>query len=217
MPSHRHGFGRVHRQVIGARYRRHVWKLNESIGDQVRATSLWELCKLVEVAPMRAQLVVLYAVVIVLFSLAYFSWPPYPSCSFRLDIPEVWRLFRGLFNSYFSGGRRHRPRGNGSLCRKRPHGGHGCHAAARRYGNGCADVGCCSGSTRSKPPGNQGDAAAMRRLRLIHWGGMLANLVIIAAVAEQRAVHSLTRICGVWFRAEHFVVRRFIRQCRRAV
>jgi hypothetical protein len=29
-----------------------------------------------------------------------------------------------------------------------------------------------------------GDAAAIRRMRLIHWGGMLANIVIIAAVAS---------------------------------
>jgi len=29
-----------------------------------------------------------------------------------------------------------------------------------------------------------GDAAAMRRMRLIHWSGMLANIVIIAAVAR---------------------------------
>ena len=29
-----------------------------------------------------------------------------------------------------------------------------------------------------------GDTAAMRRLRLIHWGGMLANVVVIATVAS---------------------------------
>jgi hypothetical protein len=29
-----------------------------------------------------------------------------------------------------------------------------------------------------------GDTAAMRRLRLIHWGGMLANIVILAGVAS---------------------------------
>jgi hypothetical protein len=29
-----------------------------------------------------------------------------------------------------------------------------------------------------------GDAAAMRRMRLIHWGGMLANIAILAAVAS---------------------------------
>jgi hypothetical protein len=28
-----------------------------------------------------------------------------------------------------------------------------------------------------------GDTAAMRRLRLIHWSGMLANVVVIATVA----------------------------------
>jgi len=29
-----------------------------------------------------------------------------------------------------------------------------------------------------------GDLAAMRRLRMIHWGGMLANIVIIATLAS---------------------------------
>jgi hypothetical protein len=29
-----------------------------------------------------------------------------------------------------------------------------------------------------------GDPAAMRRMRLIHWGGMLANIVILAGVAS---------------------------------
>jgi hypothetical protein len=29
-----------------------------------------------------------------------------------------------------------------------------------------------------------GDAAATRRLRLIHWGGMLANIVILATLAS---------------------------------
>jgi hypothetical protein len=29
-----------------------------------------------------------------------------------------------------------------------------------------------------------GDAAAMRRLRMIHWGGMLANIVILVTLAS---------------------------------
>jgi hypothetical protein len=29
-----------------------------------------------------------------------------------------------------------------------------------------------------------GDTAAMRRLRLIHWGGMLANVLVFATVAS---------------------------------
>src|SRR5258705_3793490 len=45
--------------------------------------------------------VALYAVVIVLFSLIYFSFASIPFLFVRLDVPEVSRLFRGLFNSYF--------------------------------------------------------------------------------------------------------------------
>jgi hypothetical protein len=29
-----------------------------------------------------------------------------------------------------------------------------------------------------------GDGAAMRRLRLVHWGGMLANIVVLVMVAS---------------------------------
>ena len=43
----------------------------------------------------------LYAVVIVLFSLIYFSLASMSFLLVRLDIPEISRLFRGLFNAYF--------------------------------------------------------------------------------------------------------------------
>jgi hypothetical protein len=42
--------------------------------------------------------VLLYAVVILLFALAYFSMTAVAFLFVRLDIPEVARLFRGLFN-----------------------------------------------------------------------------------------------------------------------
>jgi hypothetical protein len=45
--------------------------------------------------------VALYAVVIVLFSLIYFLFASIPFLFVRLEVPEVSRLFRGLFNSYF--------------------------------------------------------------------------------------------------------------------
>jgi hypothetical protein len=50
---------------------------------------------------MVSDFVALYAVVIVLFSLIYFSFASIPFSFVRLDVPEVSRLFRGLFNSYF--------------------------------------------------------------------------------------------------------------------
>ena len=43
----------------------------------------------------------LFAVVIVLFSLTYFSFASIPFLFVRLDVPEVSRLFRGLFDVYF--------------------------------------------------------------------------------------------------------------------
>ena len=43
----------------------------------------------------------LYAVVIVLFSLLYFAFASIPFLFVRLDVPEVGRLFRGLFSVYF--------------------------------------------------------------------------------------------------------------------
>src|SRR5262245_23225976 len=45
--------------------------------------------------------VLLYAVVIVLFPLVYFSFASIPFLFVRLDVPEVAQLFRGLFNGYF--------------------------------------------------------------------------------------------------------------------
>ena len=43
----------------------------------------------------------LAAVVVVLFSSTYFFMASLPFLLVRLDIPEVSRLFRGLFNVYF--------------------------------------------------------------------------------------------------------------------
>jgi len=41
------------------------------------------------------------AVIAVLFSLAYFAMASFPFLLVRLEIPQVWRLFRGLFDIYF--------------------------------------------------------------------------------------------------------------------
>lgn len=45
--------------------------------------------------------VALYAVIIALFSLFYFSMASIPFLFVQLDVPEVSRLFRGLFNVSF--------------------------------------------------------------------------------------------------------------------
>src|SRR5215470_4781418 len=72
----------------------------ESGGGQARANSLYESCKL----PGRSivpDFIPFYAMIIVLFPLAYFAMASIPFLFVRLDIPEVWRLFRGLFNVHF--------------------------------------------------------------------------------------------------------------------
>src|SRR5258708_18843514 len=45
--------------------------------------------------------VLAYTIVIVLFCLIYFSFASIPFLFVRLDVPEVSRLFRGLFNDHF--------------------------------------------------------------------------------------------------------------------
>src|SRR5438132_14156961 len=50
---------------------------------------------------MAPDFVPLYAVVIVLFPLLYFSLASISFLFVRLDVPEVARLFRGLFDVYF--------------------------------------------------------------------------------------------------------------------
>ena len=127
--------------------------------------------------------VVLYAVVIVLFSLIYFSLASIPFLFVPLDIPEVWRLFRGLFNSYFW------IVGVTGLVAT------AAFAASGRMAFTAAMLllaaTAMAARTRvlqridtQQTAWQSGDAAAMRRLRLIHWGGMLANIVIIATVAS---------------------------------
>src|SRR5882672_12894199 len=51
--------------------------------------------------PMVPDFVPAYAVVIVLFCLTYFSMASIAFLFVRLDVPEVSRLFRGLFAVYF--------------------------------------------------------------------------------------------------------------------
>ena len=125
----------------------------------------------------------LFAVVIVLFSLLYFSMASIPFLFVRLDVPEVSRLFRGLFNAHFW-----------------MVGCTGIVAAAVFAASGrmafTAEMlllAATAMAVRSRvlqridtqqSAWQSGDAAAMRRMRLIHWGGMLANIVILAAVAS---------------------------------
>lgn len=127
--------------------------------------------------------VALYAVVIVLFSLLYFSFASIPFLFVRFDVPEVSRLFRGLFNSYFW------IVGATSLVATAVFAASGRMAFTAEMLLLAATA--MAVRTRVVPridtqliACKSGDAVAMRRMRLIHWGGMLANIVIIAAVAS---------------------------------
>ena len=125
----------------------------------------------------------LYAVVIVLFSLIYFFMASIPFLFVRLDVPEVSQLFRGLFNSYFW------TVGGTSLVAT------AVFAASGRIGFTAAMLCLAAVALAARrvvlqridtqqTAWQSGDTAAMRRLRLIHWGGMLANIVVLAAVAS---------------------------------
>ena len=125
----------------------------------------------------------LYAIVIVLFSLIYFSLGSMSFLLVRLDIPAVSRLFRGLFNVYFW------MVGCTGLVAT------AVFAASGRMAFTAAMLLLAATAMASRrrvlhlidtqqTASQSGDTAAMRRLRLIHWGGMLANIVILATVAS---------------------------------
>ena len=125
----------------------------------------------------------LYALVIVFLSLFYFLAASIPFLFVRLDVPEVSQLFRGLFNAYFW-----LVGCTGFLAMA-------AFAASGRIALTAAMLllGGTALAVRTRVLARidtqqsalaSGDTAAMGRLRLIHWGGMLANVAIIATVAS---------------------------------
>jgi len=127
--------------------------------------------------------VLLYAVVIVLLPLVYFAFASLPFLLVRLDVPEVAQLFRGLFNSYFwmvavcgivgsvafaAGGRIAFMGGLLLLA----------IAAVTLRRRTLQQIDAQQAALRG------GDAAAMRRLRTVHWGTMAANMLVVAFVAS---------------------------------
>ena len=124
-----------------------------------------------------------YAVVIVLFCLVYFSLASISFLFVRLDVPEVSRLFRGLFNAHFW------MIGCTGLVATAAFAASGRMAFTAAWLLLAATAMAVRGRVlqlidTQQTAWQSGDAAAMRRMRLIHWGGMLANIVIIAAVAS---------------------------------
>ena len=125
----------------------------------------------------------LYAVVIVLFALLYFSFASIPFLFVRLDVPEVSRLFRGLFNSYLW------IVGATALVATAVFAASGRMAFTAEMLLLAATAMAVRGRVLQLIDAQQtawqsGDAAAIRRMRLIHWGGMLANVLVIAIVAS---------------------------------
>ena len=125
----------------------------------------------------------LYALVVVLFSLIYFSLASISFLLVGLEIPEVSQLFRGLFNVYFW------MVGATSLLAT------AVFAASGRMAFTAAMLLLASTAmaVRSRvlqlidaqqAAWQSGDNTAMRRLRLIHWGGILANIVILSTLAS---------------------------------
>ena len=124
----------------------------------------------------------LYSVVTVLFSLVYFSLASISFLLVRLDAPEVSRLFRGLFNVYFW------MVGISGLMAT------AVFAASGRFAFTAAmlSLAVTAMAVRGRllrridtlqSDWQSGEIAAMRKLRLIHWGGMLANIGIIVTIA----------------------------------
>jgi hypothetical protein len=125
----------------------------------------------------------LFAVVIVMFSLAYFSMASISFLFVRLDVPEVSRLFRGLFNVHFW------MVGVTGLVATAAFAASGRMAFTAAMLLLAATAMAVRRTVLRRIDAQQtawqsGDTAAMRRLRLIHWGGMLANIVILATVAS---------------------------------
>ena len=127
--------------------------------------------------------VALYAVIIVLFSLFYFSMASIPFLFVRLDIPEVSRLFRGLFNVYFW------MVGCTGLVATAVFAASGRMAFTAAMLLLAATAMAVRKTVLQRIDTQQGawqsgDTAAMRRLRLIHWGGMMANVLVFATIAS---------------------------------
>jgi hypothetical protein len=126
----------------------------------------------------------LLAVIAVLFSLAYFAMASFPFLLVRLDIPEVWRLFRGLFDFYF------KMVGIVGVLAAIAFttNDHLVFSAAMLILGGVAITArqrvLQRMDTLHETYHSVGGAAAMRELRVIHGGTMLINVAVLAFVAS---------------------------------
>ena len=137
----------------------------------------WETPMVPDVAP-------LVAVIAVLFSLAYFAMASFPFLLVRLDVPEVWRLFRGLFDTYFKV-----VSVVGAVAAVAfATDGHFGFSAAMLILGGVAVAArqrvLRRMDTLHTSHLSVGGTAAMRELRVIHGGTMLVNVAVLASVAS---------------------------------
>ena len=128
----------------------------------------------------------LLGMVVVLFSLGYFAMASVPFLFVKLDVPEVWRLFRGLINIYF---------------RVVPLVGvvaAGALSVNGHYAMVAALLLLATATLSARRPvlariatralaGRAGDRAAMRQLRQFHWSAMAVNIALLALAIASMA------------------------------
>ena len=135
--------------------------------------------------------VALYATIAVLLAMVYFQLTSLAFLLVTLDIPPVAQLFRGLFNGYFLwmtiagaigtvafavAGRLVFAMGIGLIA--------AFAVPARRWFLRQIDA-----ELSAK---DAGDADAVRRLRRLHWGGMLCNAIQLVAIVASIPYVSVT-------------------------
>ena len=125
----------------------------------------------------------LYALVIVLFALLYFLCASIPFLFVRLEVPEVAQLFRGLFRAYFW------------MVAVTAFVATAVFAASGRmsYMAGMLLLAASALAVRGwtlrridadRDAFRAGDTTAIRRLRMMHWGGMAANILVVVFVVS---------------------------------
>ena len=122
--------------------------------------------------------VALAAIVILLFPMGYFFLASPAFLLVKLDIPEVSRLLRGMFNAHFL------------MLSIAGVIGTIAFAVTGRLGFAIVTGSIAAFAVWSRGWFLQewdaqlgaGDADAVRRLRRLHWGGMLCNAVLLAVI-----------------------------------
>ena len=131
---------------------------------------------------MSADGVALAAIVILLFPMGYFLLASPAFLLVKPDIPPVTQLLRGMFNAHFLMMRIAAIIGTVTFALT----GRPISAVCRRTGRGFCDVarGLASAEVghRTQRPRCRRCDGAVRRLRRLHWVGMLCNAILLIAV-----------------------------------